>query len=118
MSSASDPPVSPEVTAAEADRLAAGSHRILDVREPAEFAAGHVAGAVHIPLADLPLRHPELEGSVAWLAICRSGFRSMQATVYLRAQGLDVVNVAGGMHAWQAAGLPMQDLDGGPGRVV
>jgi rhodanese-related sulfurtransferase len=107
-----------EVSVVDADRLRASGHRVLDVREDDEFAAGHIAGAVHVPLMQLPARATELDRDAEWLAVCRVGARSMQATAYLSRLGLRVSNVAGGMEAWARAGLEYRSADGGPGRVV
>jgi rhodanese-related sulfurtransferase len=107
-----------EVSVADADRLRADGHRILDVREDDEFAAGHIAGAVHVPLMQLPARAAELDRDADWLAVCRVGGRSLQATAYLSRLGLRVSNVAGGMEAWAGAGLEYRSADGGPGRVI
>jgi rhodanese-related sulfurtransferase len=79
---------------------------VLDVREPHEWAAGHIAGAVHIPLGEIPARVGELDPSVRTLVVCHLGGRSARATQWLHAQGHDVVNVAGGMEAWEHAGRP------------
>jgi rhodanese-related sulfurtransferase len=80
---------------------------VLDVREPHEWEAGHIAGAVHIPLADIPARVGELDPSVRTLVVCHLGGRSARATQWLHAQGHDVVNVEGGMEAWEMAGRPV-----------
>jgi rhodanese-related sulfurtransferase len=108
----------PAVSVAAADRLRGEGHRILDVREDDEFAAGHIAGAVHVPLMQLPARAGDLERDVEWLAVCRVGGRSLQATAYLTRLGLRVTNVDGGMEAWAGAGLPFEDAVGRPGRVI
>lgn len=79
---------------------------VLDVREPHEWAAGHIDGAVHIPLGDIAARVGELDPSVPTLVVCHLGGRSARATQWLHAQGHDVTNVAGGMEAWEAAGRP------------
>lgn len=79
---------------------------VLDVREPHEWAAGHIEGAIHIPLGDVPARVGELDPSVRTLVVCHLGGRSARATQWLHAQGHDVTNVAGGMEAWEAAGRP------------
>jgi rhodanese-related sulfurtransferase len=79
---------------------------VLDVREPHEWAAGHIEGAVHIPLADIPARVGELDPSVRTLVVCHLGGRSARATQWLHAQGHDVTNIAGGMDAWEGAGRP------------
>ena len=108
----------PEVSVTTAERLRGEGHRILDVREDDEFAAGHIAGAVHVPLMQIPQRVAELDRDAEWLAICKVGGRSFQATAYLGRLGLRVSNVAGGMDAWAGAGLPYESAGGGPGRVI
>ncbi len=79
---------------------------VLDVREPHEWAAGHIDGAVHIPLGEIPARVGELDPSVRTLVVCHLGGRSARATQWLHAQGHDVTNIAGGMEAWENAGRP------------
>lgn len=76
----------------------------LDVREPNEYAAGHIAEAQLIPLGQLASRVSELPKDKTIVAVCRSGNRSGQATQYLLQQGFNVHNMDGGMNAWQAAG--------------
>lgn len=79
---------------------------LLDVREDDEWAAGHAAGALHIPLAQVPARLAELgEGTVH--VLCKSGGRSAQAVAWLNVNGVDAVNVDGGTTAWAQAGKPM-----------
>ena len=80
---------------------------VLDVREPHEWAAGHIDGAIHIPLGEIPARVGELDPSARTLVVCHLGGRSARATQWLHAQGHDVVNVAGGMEAWELAGRPV-----------
>jgi rhodanese-related sulfurtransferase len=80
---------------------------VLDVREGDEWAAGHIDGAVHIPLMDIPSRSAELPPDRQVLVVCKVGARSAQATAYLQALGIRAVNMAGGMWAWQAAGRQM-----------
>ena len=76
---------------------------VLDVREPEEWAAGHVEGALHIPLGLLPERAHEVPGGRV-LVVCKVGGRSAQAAMW---QGHETINLAGGMLEWQAAGRPM-----------
>lgn len=85
---------------------------LLDVRELDEWAAGHAPGAVHIPLAQLPTRLADLPKDQQVVAICKSGGRSARATLFLREHGVDAHNYEGGMHAWVAAGLPMESRAG------
>ncbi len=95
---------------------------LLDVRENDEWQAGHAEGALHIPISEFVARYGELtqaapqDGRVN--VICRSGGRSAQVTNYLVQQGIDAVNVDGGMQVWEAAGRPVVDDTGAPGFVA
>lgn len=81
---------------------------LIDVREPDEFAEVRAEGAVLMPLSTFMLRYAELPRDRPLLMICKSGGRSGQATAFLIANGwTDVVNLAGGMLAWERAGLPV-----------
>jgi rhodanese-related sulfurtransferase len=80
---------------------------LLDVREDDEWTAGHVPGAVHIPLGQLGARTAEIPQDEIVYVICRSGGRSGRATEALAGAGWQAVNVAGGMQSWAAAGRPM-----------
>lgn len=91
---------------------------LLDVREPEEWQAGHIAGARHIPLGQLRGRLGELPKDKTILAVCRSGSRSDSAARGLRTLGYTVENLEGGVTAWKQAGLPLEAEGGGPGRVV
>ena len=77
---------------------------VLDVREDDEWSAGHIDGAVHIPLMELPQRLDELPTDDQLLVVCHVGARSAQAVQYLLAQGRDAVNLDGGLLEWHAAG--------------
>lgn len=90
---------------------------VLDVREPGEWTHGHIAGAVHIPLSLLPVRHSELPDAQT-LVVCRVGARSAQAVMWLAQQGRDAVNLQGGMLEWEAAARPMVSETGQPAFVV
>ena len=76
---------------------------VLDVREPDEWSAGHVEGALHIPMGQVQTRLEEIPQDRRVVVVCRSGGRSARVTGYLRQQGYDVVNLDGGLSAWQAA---------------
>jgi rhodanese-related sulfurtransferase len=94
----------PEISVDDlAEQLAAGA-RLVDVREPGEYAAGHVPGAVLVPLATVPDNVDAFRGDGPVYVICRSGGRSMKACEYVAAQGLEPVNVAGGTLAWIDSG--------------
>jgi len=82
---------------------------LVDVRTPAEYAAGHAPGAVLIPLDQIERRMGELGAKERPIAlICRSGNRSGQAQSILERAGFtSTVNVAGGMNEWARAGLPV-----------
>ncbi|MCP3426730.1 rhodanese-like domain-containing protein [Rothia sp. AR01] len=81
--------------------------KILDVREDYEWAEGHIEGAQHIPMDQVPARYGEIPLDEDVYVICRSGGRSMRVTAYLNQYGFDAFNVAGGMGAWQDAEKPM-----------
>ena len=95
-------------------------YQIVDVREPFEWEAGHIEGALHIPLGDLLAGREadRLDRSLPVVAVCRVGNRSELARVMLEARGVQAENLAGGMEAWDAAGLPYSTADGAPGRVA
>jgi rhodanese-related sulfurtransferase len=80
---------------------------VLDVREDVEWQAGHIEGALHIPLMQVPERCYEVPTHRQVLVVCKVGSRSARATAYLQAQGVDAVNLAGGLAAWDAAGRPL-----------
>lgn len=84
---------------------------VIDIREDAEYAKGHVIGARHIPLSQLDSRVRELQKfkSRPLIAYCETGNRSAQAVSVLRKHGFEkVFNLAGGFAAWQQAGLPIE----------
>jgi hydroxyacylglutathione hydrolase len=79
---------------------------VLDVRQPPEWAAGHIAGARFITGAELPERYQEVPQDRPVAVICGSGYRSSASASLLRHHGYrNVVNVLGGMQAWTAAGM-------------
>jgi rhodanese-related sulfurtransferase len=86
-------------------------YRVIDVREPDEFygALGTIAGAELIPLATVAEHAARLTGAQPLLLVCRSGRRSVNACETLKGLGVeDVTNLAGGMLAWEEAGLPVE----------
>ena len=97
----------PEINIAEAARRREAGTPVIDVREPDEYAEGHVPGAPSIPLGTVPERVDEVPSDGEVLVICKSGGRSRQAVELLRDQGIDAVNVAGGTTAWVEAGHPV-----------
>jgi glyoxylase-like metal-dependent hydrolase (beta-lactamase superfamily II)/rhodanese-related sulfurtransferase len=82
---------------------------ILDVREPAEYATGHLPAALSIPQAELASRLAELDRDREYLVVCAGGVRSIRAAHYLRAQGFDrVTSLDGGTDGWRNASLPIE----------
>jgi rhodanese-related sulfurtransferase len=95
-------------------------HQLLDVREAYEWDAGHIDGAIHVPLADVMAGRVEgkLDPGKPVIVVCRSGNRSELGALMLKARGFEAENLEGGMEAWAAAGLPFSASDGSPGRVA
>lgn len=102
----------PTIDVAEADRRLRedpGRPVLLDVREPHEFTAVRAPGAVLLPTSVFTTRLAELPADRSLLVICHSGSRSAAVTGFLARNGrTNVVNVAGGMDAWERAGLPVR----------
>lgn len=85
----------------EVEKMQAEGAVVLDVREPDEFAEGHIIGAVNLPLSALKQENqPNLDKSQKYLVICRSGNRSIQASDILFEAGFNVTNVSEGMATW------------------
>lgn len=87
----------------EMDNLA-----VLDVRQPAEWAEGHIAGTTFITGAELPDRLNDVPDAPEVATLCGSGYRSSVAASLLAAEGRKVINVLGGMTAWEAARYPTE----------
>ncbi|EON23848.1 MULTISPECIES: thioredoxin [Nocardioides] len=81
---------------------------VVDVREDHEFTAGHVPGAVHVPMGELPGRVAELPTDQPFFVICAVGGRSRQVVDHLRAQGLNAFNVSDGTNGWAQRGWPLE----------
>jgi DMSO/TMAO reductase YedYZ molybdopterin-dependent catalytic subunit/rhodanese-related sulfurtransferase/glyoxylase-like metal-dependent hydrolase (beta-lactamase superfamily II) len=97
----------PQISARAAAAVVEHGAVLLDVREPDEWSAGHAPQAVLIPMGEVHTRRDELPHDTRIVVVCRSGGRSAAITGALRARGYDAVNLAGGMCAWAAAGLPV-----------
>ncbi len=100
-------PEVPTITVAELTDDELEKVHVLDVRENDEWARGHIAGAQHIPLGDLPARFDELPDDKQVVCVCAVGGRSARAAHFLNAAGKDAVNLDGGMFQWEAAGRPI-----------
>lgn len=99
----------PEITVDElATKMAAGAVVLFDVRNPDEFESGRVPGARLVPLGEVPDRVAEFPTGTEVLVICQAGGRSARAVEYLRARGVDAVNIAGGTGAWVNSGKPVE----------
>jgi len=102
----------PFVNTVEATRLINREDAmVIDVREPAEFAKGHILGAKNIPVSQLPSRLAELEKhkSKPLILACETGKRSGDALAALKTKGFDrAYNLAGGVAGWQQACLPVE----------
>lgn len=92
---------------------------VLDVREPAEYTAGHLPGATSIPQADLASRVAEVPRDRELLLVCAGGGRSLRSAQYLRAVGYErVTNLEGGTSGWVAAGHPVETAPAGAQPLV
>lgn len=88
---------------------AKGAPMLLDVREPSEFAEGHVPGAVNVPLSTVGDWAQKQPKDKPLLVICRSGKRSLSASQVLVEQGFSsVTNIEGGTMGWIQKGLPIE----------
>lgn len=109
----------PTVTAADADARRRDPERpalVVDVREPDEFAQVRIEGSFLVPLSQIGVRLDEIPRDRPLLVMCKVGGRSARVTGLLLQSGYeDVVNVAGGMDAWQASGLPVRYGPPSPG---
>jgi rhodanese-related sulfurtransferase len=108
----------PSVSVAEIPDPLPPTTTVLDVREAVEWHYGHIDKALHVPLHQLPARLGELPASGRLLVVCAMGGRSAQAVAWLQQQGLDAVNVDGGMVDWAADGRPMVSETGADPQVV
>lgn len=103
-------PAAKSMNAADARRALESSRPpfVLDVRQPDEFRGGHLYGATLIPLDQLAKRMHELPKDREILCVCRSGARSGMAARQLHSAGFEVINLQGGMTAWEHADLPVK----------
>lgn len=102
------PEISPDEVEAQLSR-GPEPPMIVDVREPDEWVAGHIAGALHIPLNEIPRRVAEIPADRDVVVVCHLGGRSAMATAFLRRQGYTrAVNLRGGMDAWEGRHLPIE----------
>jgi rhodanese-related sulfurtransferase len=101
--------VTPEHTA---EALADGSAQLIDVREPYEVEAGHIAGSRHIELQALAAQAETVDRDRPVIFQCRSGARSLMAAQAFRRAGYDAWSMAGGLELWVAEGREIEPADG------
>jgi len=109
-----DPTIDPATLPAEVDVKTvsavkdSGDVLVLDVREQWEYDEGHIPGVTLIPMNEVPTRLNEIPTDKEVIVTCRTGNRSGQVAEFLRAQGYNNIhNMQGGIVAWEAAGLPV-----------
>lgn len=83
-------------------------HFLLDVRTPEEYADGHIAGSINIPLAELSTQLSQVPMNIPVVVYCRSGNRSAQAAALLKEAGYTQVLNMGGIVDWVNAGYPVE----------
>jgi rhodanese-related sulfurtransferase len=102
-----------EVTRDEAKALLDDGAQLVDVRADHEWEAGHIAGAIHLPLAELSGRTGELDTERPVVLYCRGGTRSTMATDALADAGFDAVKLSEGIVGWDEAGAGPLEPEGG-----
>ncbi|MFC4322980.1 rhodanese-like domain-containing protein [Litchfieldia salsa] len=90
-----------EFTTTQVESLLGEELNLIDVREVEEVAQGKIPGAINIPLGLLEFRMQELDKAKEYIMVCRSGGRSAQALKFLESHGFNVINMTGGMLAWE-----------------
>ncbi|MGN6203148.1 MAG: rhodanese-like domain-containing protein, partial [Solirubrobacterales bacterium] len=101
-----------EVSREEARKLVEEGAQLVDVRAAHEWDAGHIAGARHVPLPELPQRTGELDQDRAVVVYCRGGNRSSMATAALADAGFDAVKLTDGIVGWSEDDLPLEPEGG------
>lgn len=108
----------PQVDAEEAlEAVRQGRAVIVDVREPEEREAASIPDSLHLPLSRLQADQASLPQGRRLILQCAVGSRSHAAAAYLRGQGLDAVNLRGGIQAWWRLGLPLESPGPSEARV-
>jgi len=101
-----------EVSRDEARELIAEGAQVVDIRAEHEWEAGRIAGATHLPLAELAQRAGEIDRERPVILCCRGGNRSTMATQALAEAGFDAAKLSEGVIGWAEAGLPLEPEDG------
>ena len=97
-----------EVSRDEARKLIEDGAQLVDVRADHEWEAGHIAGAKHVPLAELAERISEIDRERPVVVTCRGGNRSAMATAALAEAGFDAAKLTEGVVGWAEEGLPLE----------
>ena len=98
----------PQLSAEELNKMASGKEKMIlvDVRTPREYEGSHIKGALNISFPDLRVRYKEIDKKLPVVVICGTGHRSSLSTSILKQKGFTtVMNVAGGMTGYSAAGF-------------
>ncbi len=101
-----------EVSREEAQELVAGGAQLVDVRAGHEWEMGRIAGATHLPLAELSERAGEIDRERPVVLYCRGGNRSTMAAEAMAAEGYDAVKLSEGIVGWAGEGLPLEPEGG------
>lgn len=107
--------LSPDIAPRE---LAAALHGapapvLIDVREPAEYVTGHLAGSSNVPLTELASALPSHAATTRIVFVCQTGVRSRQAVTFARMMGYAATrSLAGGLVSWRELGYPTSDTGG------
>jgi rhodanese-related sulfurtransferase len=101
-----------EISRAEAREMLDQGAQLVDVRVDHEWETGHLPGAVHIPLAELPARAEEIDKDRPVILYCRGGNRSSMATTALAEAGYDAVKLSEGAVGWEEEGLEFEPKGG------
>lgn len=97
-----------EITVADVATRDAAAAQLIDVRELDEWDEGRIHGGVLIPMSEFAARVGEVDPAQPIIVYCRSGGRSLMVAEALQNAGYDARSMAGGMLAWEAAGLPVE----------
>jgi len=101
-----------EVSREEARKMIDEGAQLVDVRADHEWEAGHIAGAKHVPLPELPQRTGEIDQDRPVVVYCRGGNRSSMATAALNDAGYDAVKLSEGIVGWDGEDLPLEPEGG------
>jgi rhodanese-related sulfurtransferase len=101
-----------EISRDEAQKLVEDGAQLIDVRADHEWEAGRIAGAKHLPLAELAERTAEIDRERPVVLYCRGGNRSTMAADALAEAGFDAAKLSEGIVGWSEAGLPLEPEGG------